>query len=128
MSYVGICAPYKLPIPPSRNYFTSGALSATHRLSQSRCSLISTDKVFCGCFPCEFLCQPPFGRISRKAQRPCYDSITVFDFCGTNSTYRNRTENSTESLSNPLTVFSLCGTSIVCLQGLCMVQYGRTFI
>ena len=49
-----ICAPYKLPIPPSRNYFTSSALSATHRLSQSRCSLISADKVFCGC-SCENL-------------------------------------------------------------------------
>lgn len=64
------CVPYKLPVLATvshlrfthQPFITSSALSATHRLSQSRCSLISTDKVFCGCFPCEFLCQPPFGR------------------------------------------------------------------
>ena len=45
---------------------TSSALSATHRLSQSRCSLISTDKVFCG-YACENL-QPPLGRVYRLSR------------------------------------------------------------
>ena len=29
------------------------------------------------------VCKPPLGGISHNTQRPCYDAITVFDFCGT---------------------------------------------
>ena len=96
---------------------TSSALSAIHRLSQSRCSLISTDKVFCGCFPCECLCQPPFGRISRNTQRPCYDTITVFDFCGTIGRAWIRTMHT--RCSYACLPLSYRPPPIVCLQGLC---------
>lgn len=96
---------------------TSSALSATHRLSQSRCSLISADKVFCGCFPCECLCQPLFGRISRNTQRSCYGVITVFDFCGTMGRAWIRTVHT--RCSYACLPLSYRPPPIVCLQGLC---------
>ena len=94
---------------------TSSALSATHRLSQSRCSLITTDKVFCG-RSCDLL-QPPFSRISRNTQRPCYDAITVFDFCGTIGRAWIRTMHT--RCSYACLPLSYRPPPIVCLQGLC---------
>ena len=93
------------------------------------------DKVFCGC-SCRNL-QPPFGRtstlqwlriitkrisvnlISRSHQRPSYDAITVFDFCGTIGRAWIRTMHTRCSYAClPLSYRPL---SIVCLQGLCRV-------
>ena len=94
---------------------TSSELSATHRLSQSRCSLISTHKVFCGC-SCDLL-QPPFGRISRNTQRSCYDTITVFDICGAMGRAWIRTMHT--RCSYACLPLSYRPPPIVCLQGLC---------
>ena len=58
-------------------------------------------------------------RISHNTQRPCYDAITVFDFCGTIGRAWIRTMHTRCSCAClPL---SYRPTSIVCLQGLCRI-------
>lgn len=57
--------------------------------------------------------------ISRSHQRPCYDAITVFDFCGTIGRAWIRTMHT--RCSYACLPLSYRPTSIVCLQGLCRI-------
>ena len=85
--------------PSSQHFITSNALSVTHRLLQSRCSLISTDKVFC----VQRLRKSVVIRFRWKIERVGIEptSTVLVHLMPVSSSY------------------TYLPTSIVCLQGLC---------